>query len=130
MVRNLISEFETRLDAVSRDFFGTDGFARTANIANDLSHRARKGFSDRMGKQLEFYNMPSRDDITALGERIMEVEDRLIRIEDMLLKALPASADASRSGPPRTKKPATKVKAKTAKKAAPKSSPKANQVRK
>ena len=63
-----------------------------------------------MGRQLELYNMPSREDITALGERIMEMETRLIRIEDMLQQALPTPQSEKRSGPPRTKKPAAKKK--------------------
>lgn len=104
---------ESRFEAMSKEFFGSDQFSRGANTANDISNRVKKGFSDHMGSQLAMYNMPSREDISAIGERIMEVENRLARIENMLMEALPSSPQATRTGPPRTKKPPAKAKAAT-----------------
>lgn len=115
-LRKAIADLEQRIEGMSRELFSTDQFAKTANVSNDLTNRFRKGFSDHMGQRLSFYNMPSRDDITALGERMMEIEDRLVRIENMLMRALPPASGAGRSGPPRTKQPPSKAKPATKKK--------------
>ena len=93
------------MDALSTALFETPTFAKTANMANTFQTRVKKGVANRMGKRLAFYNMPSREDVTALGDRIISVEDRLVRIEAMLLKLMPAEAVKPAPGPRRTKKP-------------------------
>ncbi len=97
---------------------GTEEFARTANIANTMHLRVQKGMSDHMARQLAMFNMPSREDINALGERMMMMDDRLVRIEEALRRLTPPESVVSTAGkPPRTKKPRTK-KAPAKKKAA------------
>ncbi len=64
----------------------------------------RKAMEEHMGRQLERFNMPSRDDIAALGERMMNIDDRLIRVEEMLQKMVPGKSQSIGKRPPRTKK--------------------------
>ena len=88
---------------------GTEEFARTANAASNVQLRLQKGMNNHMARQLAMFNMPSREDIAALGERMMTIDDRLVRIEEMLRHIVPIEARGkSASGPPRTKKPRTK----------------------
>lgn len=89
---------------------GTDEFARTANIASNLQLRLKKGMNDHMSRQLALFNMPSREDISSIGERLMTMDDRLIRIENMLLRMAPPDPSARAGRPPRTKKPVKKSK--------------------
>ena len=67
---------------------------------------------EHMSRQLARLNMPSRDDIAALGKRMMEVDERLIRIEDKLQNMEPRNEmrdqSQTRKRPPRTKRPDTK----------------------
>lgn len=88
---------------------GTEEFARTANVASQLQLRMKKGVNDHMARQLALFNMPSREDIASIGERLMTMDERLIRIEGMLSR-LAGPAPVSGARPPRTKKPAKKAK--------------------
>jgi len=89
---------------------GTDEFARTANAASNVHLRLQKGMNSHMARQLALFNMPSREDIEALGERMMTMDDRLVRIEDMLRQMGTNQASAKTNRPPRTKKPRSKTK--------------------
>lgn len=104
-IRAAIAELEGRIDAIGTALMGTEEFARTANAASNLQLRLKKTMSDHMGRQLALFNMPSREDISAIGDRLMSIEERLLRVEGMLSRMAPREApDASR--PPRTKRPA------------------------
>lgn len=54
-------------------------------------------------------NMPTRDDFTALGERIGQLEDAIARIEALLVRTMARNAgDVPK--PPRTRRPPRKTK--------------------
>lgn len=109
-LRTAISELESRVDTIANALMGTEEFAGAANLASNLQMRMQKGVSDHMSRQLAWFNMPSRGDITAIGERLISVEDRLARIESMLSRLAPAEKKAPAPGaPPRTRKPAPKT---------------------
>ena len=119
-LRKAMADLETRFDEMSKAIFGTDAFAKGANTASDLGAKVQQNVSEQMRRNLSFFNMPSREDVTALGERMMAIDDRLARIEDKLDKLAPAPAKKTASGPPRTrkapaKKPARKSGGKTKK---------------
>lgn len=120
-VSEAIAKLEERVDMIATSLMGTEEFARTANLASNVQMRMQKGMSTHMARQLAMFNMPSRDDITSLGERMMSVDERLVRIEEMLQRMAPAPAASERAAqPPRTRKPKAKAAKKTAKRAAPK----------
>lgn len=110
-LRKAMSDLEARFDEMSKAVFGTDAFARTTGAATELGAKVQKGVSEQMSKNLEFFNMPSRQDITAIGERLMTMDERLVRIEETLAQLVPDESSAS-SGPPRTRKPPAKKSAK------------------
>ena len=110
-LRKAMSDLESRFDEMSKAIFGTDAFARTTGAATELGAKVQKGMADQMSKNLEFFNMPSRTDITAIGERLMAMDERLVRIEASLARLAPREDSAS-SGPPRTRKPRAKKSAK------------------
>jgi len=107
-IREAISDLESQVDSITTALFGTEEFARTANLASNLQLRMQKGMSNHMARQLAMFNMPSREDIEALGERLISMDDRLVRIEETLKRMAPATARTA-SGPPRTKKPRSKM---------------------
>lgn len=110
-MRKAMGDLETRFDEMSKAVFGTDAFARTTGAATELGAKMQKGVSDQMSKNLEFFNMPSRGDITAIGERLMTMDERLVRIEETLARLAPDETSTS-PGPPRTRKPPAKKAAK------------------
>lgn len=85
---------------------GTEEFSKTANAASTVQMRVQKRVNNHMARQLAMFNMPSREDMTALAERIMTMDERLVRIEAMLQRIAPEAPAPSAGRPPRTKKPA------------------------
>ncbi|MEL6363713.1 MAG: hypothetical protein AAFR11_02600 [Pseudomonadota bacterium] len=84
---------------------GTEEFAKTANAASAVQMRVQKGVNSHMARQLAMFNMPSREDINALAERVMTMDERLVRIEAMLQRIAPVAPEPNSARPPRTKKP-------------------------
>lgn len=105
-IRSAIVQIEQRVDALAKALLGTEEVARTATAANQVQLMMRKGVGDHMARQLAFFNMPSREDIEAVGERLMSMEERLTAIEMILAEMAPAPK--KKAGPPRTKKPRSK----------------------
>ncbi|MBV7265392.1 hypothetical protein [Erythrobacter ani] len=112
-MRKAMGDLESRFDEMAKAVFGTDAFAKASGTATELGVKAQKQMADQMSRNLEFFNMPSREDVTAIGQRLMTIDDRLIRIEAALEKLAPPD-DKPATGPKRTRKPPAK-KAPTAK---------------
>lgn len=108
-MRKALGDLETRFDEMAKAVFGTDAFAKATGTATEIGAKAQKQMSDQMSRNLEFFNMPSRADVTAIGERLMTIEDRLIGIEAALERLAPEPAKPA-SGPKRTRKPPAKKK--------------------
>lgn len=106
-IRKAIGDLETRFDDVAKAVFGTDAFGKASGAATEIGVKAQKTVADQMTRNLEFFNMPSRQDVTAMGERLMTIDDRLIRIEAILEQLVPAERKPA-SGPKRTRKPPAK----------------------
>ena len=106
-MRKAMGDLESRFDEMAKAVFGTDAFAKASGTATDIGVKAQKQMAGQMSRNLEFFNMPSREDVTAIGERLMTIDDRLIRIEAALEKLVPPESKAA-SGPKRTRKPPAK----------------------
>lgn len=87
---------------------GTEEFANAANLASNMHLRVQKGVGDHMARQLAYFNMPSREDVASLGERLISIDDRLARVEALLARLAPPEKKTAAGRPPRTKKPAAK----------------------
>lgn len=114
-VREAVATLEERVDAIATAIMGTEEFAKTANFAANLQLRMQKGMAGHMSRQLALFNMPSRDDMTALAERVMTMDERLVRIEELLVQILSAQngsaahvAAAAGPRPARTRRPRPK----------------------
>ena len=108
LLSKAIGDLESKVDTITTTLLATDEFARVANSANSLSVRLKKGMADQMGRRMALLNVPSRDDIIALGERLMAMDERLVRIEKALSRLVPPDPISIPAGPPRTKKPAAR----------------------
>ena len=107
-LREALALLEKEFDAISTALMGTEEFAKAAGAISTIQIRLQKVLEGHMARQLERFNMPSRDDILALGERMTDVDERLIQIEEKLRRIDPQQAIANTNQPPRTKKPAAK----------------------
>jgi hypothetical protein len=76
------------------------------NQLQDLQLTMQKRFNEAMAEQLSHFNLPSRDDVLRLGERVRAVDKRLAKVEKQLKKLAKQKGKKGKAeGPPRTKLP-------------------------
>ena len=91
------------------------------NVARALGQEIHAGLhkqqlmAQSLAGPLAAMNVPTRDDLVGIGERIGRLEDALARVEALLTRATPAAAPR----PARTRKAAAKASAPARRKAAP-----------
>jgi len=107
--RKLVTEWERGFDKLANQFMGTDEFSRSMNQMQSMQMSMQKAFAEAMANQLSTFNMPSRDDVLRLGESVRAVDDRIARVEEMLVTLTGAASTAKPKGPPRTKQPPSRA---------------------
>lgn len=107
--RQWLTQTERQFNALFNQAMDTEPFARNVNSYMEIMELFQRMTTQGMQRYLEFMNMPSRTDVTGLGETLRSIEDRLSRIEDMLRMAADAvdaaPAEAQRPEPARTRTP-------------------------
>ena len=109
MWREWVANSERQWNGFMNNAMATDEFSQTMGRFMDVYLNMQKNMNEVMGRYLQTMNVPTRNDILALGERLSQIEDRLSGIENALRASatpLPAPAAAAVRRPPRTKKPA------------------------
>lgn len=109
--REMLGQWENVANQFGSELMKSGEFARTVQGATSASLKAQEVAKDAMSRALAAANMPSRDEITALGERIGSIEERLSRIESLLIKLAgqDAAPNLERPRPSRTKTPPAKA---------------------
>jgi len=108
--REMLGQWENVANQFGSELMKSGEFARTVQGATSAGLRAQAVAKDAMSRALAAANMPSREDIVGLGERMGAIEERLSRIETLLIKL--AGQDVprlERPKPERTKKPPRKA---------------------
>ena len=100
MWREMLDKFERQFNEAGNKVMGQEQFSAVVNKASVLPLAMQKALGEAMAKYFAALNLPSRDDIVALGERIGAVERELHRLSAAL-----APAPAPAVTPPRTRKP-------------------------
>jgi hypothetical protein len=83
--------------------------ARTVGQEINASLYRQQMMTQGMATPLQAMNVPTRDDVVALGERIGQLEDAVARIEALLVRMRSATEPTAK--PARTRKPAPKARA-------------------
>jgi hypothetical protein len=106
-LQQFITDWERRIDSVANRVMGTDEFSRGLNTVQGMQLGMQRAFLEAMATHLNNLNMPSRDDVIAIGETLRTLDRRVAHIEQMLEDERgDADHDAHvRRGPPRTKRP-------------------------
>ena len=84
MWRDAVAQWEKGINEVAGQTLGTKEFAQGMHGAMGTSLSAQKAFADMAGRYLTALNLPSRVEVAALGERLSQIESRLIRMNTML----------------------------------------------
>ena len=82
--REWLTQTERQFNALFNQAMNTEPFGRNMGGAMEITTAFQRMMAEGMQRYLTFVNMPSRTDVTGLGETLRSIEDRLARIEEML----------------------------------------------
>ena len=113
MWRDWVANSERQWNSFLNNAMATDEFSQAMGRMMDVYLNMQKNMNEVMGRYLQVINVPTRNDIMAIGERLSQIEDRLNQIEGALARMSVPSASGTAAPratavprPPRTKKPA------------------------
>ena len=103
--REWLTQTERQFNALFNQAMNTEPFGRNMGGYMEITTAFQRMMAEGMQRYLTFLNMPSRTDVTGLGETLRSIEDRLSRIEEMLQIAAEAvgMSEERRPEPPRTR---------------------------
>ena len=106
--RDWLVQSERQWNSTLNEMMGSDQFAGSMGRWMEVYLGVQKNLNETLGRALTGMNVPNRDDVAELGQRLAAIEERLARIETMIERSTGVSAvTAERRRPPRTKKPPT-----------------------
>jgi hypothetical protein len=106
MFREFVTQWERNVNSFANQVMGTESFSRLMQEAQRLQLALQQATSEAMGRRLAAMNMPTRDDVIRLAEKLADVDRRLARIEASLDgDATLVADDAPRAARPRTRQP-------------------------
>lgn len=106
----MLGEMEKGFNAFANQAMASPEFSRTMNQVGGVAAGAQKQFGDLMERYLVAMNLPSRAQLTAMGERLQAVEAQLHEIKALLQQVHHNSAASEQTvvampRPPRTRRP-------------------------
>ncbi|MEY9359468.1 hypothetical protein ABH994_002189 [Bradyrhizobium yuanmingense] len=106
--RKMVGEMEKGFNSFATKAMETPEFSQAMNRAGGVAAGAQKQFGDLMERYLISMNLPSREQMTGIAERLQSIEGQLGEIKSMLSQ-MSATSGAPQPGaaprPPRTKRP-------------------------
>lgn len=113
MWRDWVANSERQWNSFLNNAMAADEFSQAMGRMMDVYLNMQKNMNEVMGRYLQVINVPTRNDVMAIGERLSQIEDRLNQIEGALARMSVPSASGTAAPratavprPPRTKKPA------------------------
>ena len=108
MWRQFITDSERQWNGFFKDVLGTDGFSSAMNTWVEASLSVQRMVADQLERYYTAFNIPTHNDLVALGERMKGIEDTLARLESVIAStAVPSAVSHTmvRAKPARTKRP-------------------------
>jgi SMC interacting uncharacterized protein involved in chromosome segregation len=108
MWQKMVGEMEKGFNSFATKAMETPEFSQAMNRAGGAAAGAQKQFGDLMEKYLLSMNLPSREQMTGIAERLQSIEAQLGEISSMLSKMSANSTGSPIDAvprPPRTKRP-------------------------
>jgi hypothetical protein len=104
--RDMVAQWEKNVNQLANKSMASDEFSGSMNQLMNVMLKSQQGVSEAMVKYLATLNLPSRQDLLALGEQLGSIESQLNRIALLLERQnRHASPAVARKTPPRTKRP-------------------------
>ena len=106
--QKMVGEMEKGFNSFATKAMETPEFSQAMNRAGGAAAGAQKEFGDLMERYLLSMNLPSREQMTGIAERLQSIEGQLGEIKSMLSQ-MSANSGALQPGaaprPPRTRRP-------------------------
>jgi len=106
--RKMVGEMEKGFNSFANNAMSSPEFSQAMNRAGGVAAGAQKQFSDIMEKYLLSMNLPSREQMTGIAERLQSIEGQIGEIKSMLSRMSASSGGSQIDAaprPPRTKRP-------------------------
>ena len=107
--QKMVGEMEKGFNSFANQAMASPEFSQVVNRAGGVAAGAQKQLGEIMEKYLVTMNLPSRDQVTGLAERLQAVEGQIGEIKSMLSQMAASSGVSLGSDtalrPPRTKRP-------------------------
>ncbi|MBR0985019.1 hypothetical protein [Bradyrhizobium liaoningense] len=109
MWQKMMGEMEKGFNSFANQAMSSPEFSQAMNRAGGVAAGAQKQLGELMEKYLVSMNLPSREQVTGLAERLQAIEGQIGEIKS-LLSQMAARAGVSQGAdsalrPPRTKRP-------------------------
>ncbi|MCK1382789.1 hypothetical protein [Bradyrhizobium sp. 21] len=109
MWQKMVGEMEKGFNTFANQAMSSPEFSQAMNRAGGVAAGAQKQLGELMEKYLVSMNLPSRDQVTGLAERMQAIEGQIAEIKSMLSHMAESSGLSQGSDtavrPPRTKRP-------------------------
>jgi hypothetical protein len=105
--QKMIGEMEKGFNSFATKAMETPEFSQAMNRAGGVAAGAQKQFGDLMEKYLLSMNLPSREQMTGIAERLQSIEGQIGEIKAMLsqMQGLSGAQGSAAPRPPRTRRP-------------------------
>ncbi|HYM14809.1 MAG TPA: hypothetical protein VEZ14_04570 [Dehalococcoidia bacterium] len=107
--RQFITDSERQWNGFFKDVLGTDTVSSAMGTWVEAALTVQRMVADNLERYYNTFNIPSHQDLIALGERMKAIEEALARIEGSIAtgRRAPAPQVKARPKPARTKRPPT-----------------------
>ncbi len=106
--QKFLNDAERQLNENFNEMMATPQFGESSRLFMQAMTKYRETMHEAGRKYFTAMNMPTRDDLVTLGERLSVIEDRLNNIENLLRQGAEAADKPAQPKPRRTKKPPSK----------------------
>lgn len=105
--RQFITDSERQWNGFFKDILGSDTASSAMNTYMEASLTVQRMVADQLERYYTTFNIPTHNDLVALGERMRAIEDTLSRVESALTSVAPEKMKRTRprKKPARTKRP-------------------------
>lgn len=80
--REMLGQWEQGMNAMATQVMSSDDFGRDMGRVMGASLRMQKSSQEMLGRYFDALNLPTKDDLRALGERMQVMEEQLGRVLD------------------------------------------------
>jgi len=105
--REFVGQWERGVNQIANEAMGNEQFSRLMHGATSAAAGAKAGLGEVMERYLATMNLPSRADITSIGERLQAIEAQLNRLTEIVatMATVEAAPPSIAPKPKRTRKP-------------------------